>query len=532
MSPESIPATDLAVIQCLFSAIPEEMGVVLGRSAFSANIKERRDFSCALFDKQGQLLAQAAHIPVHLGAMPRSVEAVLEDFPDLKPGEMVMLNDPFRGGSHLPDITLVSPLATEPGGEVSGYAATRAHHADVGGMTAGSLPDSTSIYQEGLRIPPVRIMKNGDIDEDLLRIFCANSRNPDERKGDLRAQFQSHQVAEKRWQSLLQKKGAHTLDSMTEALLRYGERRMRSLLSSLPDGQWDFEDQLENADAEKDFTGIRARLSCKQGEIQLDFRESDDAVTGSLNAVHAICESAVYYGFLCLLGSEYPGETLPVNAGTFRPLKCITRCGSVLNAGWPHAVAGGNVETSQRIVDVVFGLLGEILPGRIPAQSQGTMNNITMGGSDSDGKSFSAYETLGGGCGATAKQRGADAVQVHMTNTLNTPVEALEFGGPVLLREYAIRDGSGGGGKYRGGHGLIREWEMLETMEVTLLTERRVLSPQGAGRGSPGKVGIQFKLSLSGERIPLESKGSWIFKRGERLRIETPGGGGYGEPVS
>jgi len=526
----SFSATDIAVVQHLFAAIPEEMGAVLGRSAFSSNIKERRDYSCALFNPKGELWVQAAHIPVHLGAMPRSVEAVLEDVPDLKAGDIVMLNDPFRGGSHLPDITLVSPLFLAGEDQVSGYAATRAHHADVGGMTPGSLPNSESIYQEGLRIPPVRLQRGGVLEEDLLRIFCANSRNPEERKGDVRAQIQSHQLAEKRWQALGQRVGGRgVLLEMGEGLLDYGQRKMKACFAEWPRGSWWHEECLEGADRDHPLTRLRGSLEVTEEGVHVDFSASDDAVSGSLNAVHAICESAVYYVFLCVMASEFPGETLPMNQGTFRNIECRTRPGSLLDAGWPHAVAGGNVETSQRVVDLVFGLLSKAFPGRFPAQSQGTMNNVTLGGRYQGG-TFSYYETLGGGAGAEAGCRGADAVQVHMTNTLNTPVEALEYSFPLRIRDYSIRKGSGGAGTWRGGEGLIREWEMREPVQVTLLTERRQQAPSGAGGGEAGACGCQFRISKEGARAPLQAKGSWWFEAGERLRIETPGGGGYGEP--
>ena len=532
MNTEDYSATDLAVLQHLFTAIPEEMGALLGRIAFSSNIKERRDYSCALFNAEGKLLAQAAHIPVHLGAMPRSVAAVLADFPQLQAGDMVMLNDPFRGGSHLPDITLVSPLYLTGDTHPSGYAATRAHHADVGGMTPGSLPDSRSIYQEGLRIPPVRLQRGGQLDEDLLRIFCANSRNPEERKGDLRAQMQAHGLADKRWQALAGRLGKAELAGAGRALLAYAARRMNSLLATLPQGTWSEVEQLEGADEQHAFTNLRATMQVDAEGVLLDFSASDDAVSGSLNAVPAICESAVAYVFLCLLHAGHPGESLPVNAGSFERIVCKTRPGSVLDAGLPHAVAGGNVETSQRIVDLVMGLVAQALPGQIPAQSQGTMNNVTMGGLGFEGNPFSYYETLGGGSGAGKNQAGCSAVQVHMTNTLNTPIEALEYSFPLRMRVYGIRDGSGGAGLKNGGDGLIREWEMLVPVEVTLLTERRQLSPAGREKGEVGLPGSQLRILTDGTAHPLTSKGSWGFQAGERLRIETPGGGGYGEPLA
>lgn len=525
MSDREFSATDLAVIQFVFASIPEEMGAALARTAFSPNIKERKDFSCALFDAGGRLLSQAAHIPVHLGAMPRSVEAVLAAFPNLRRGDVVMLNDPFQGGSHLPDITLVSPLFTDQGA-LSGYAATRAHHADVGGMTPGSLPHSTSIYQEGLRIPPVRMVREGEADGDLLRILCANSRNPEERRGDLRAQLQAHHIAEERWGALLARHGPDRTRDMADALRDYAERRMSAVLEKLPGGEWSREETLETDPP----AVLRGTLDIREGRVKVDLTASDDAVEGSLNAVKAICESAVYYVFLCLLARESEGGLPPVNAGCFRDIAVETRKGSVLDAGWPHAVAGGNVETSQRVADLVLGLLEQAMPGEMPAQSQGTMNNVTLGGRTADGAPFAYYETLGGGAGASNVRAGAHAVQAHMTNTLNTPVEALEFAYPLRVRELSIRGGSGGGGLHRGGDGLVREWETRVPVEVTLLTGRRSTAPAGAGGGGPGAVGRQWRIGPDGSRAALPAKGSLRLAAGERLRVETPGGGGWGRP--
>ncbi len=515
-------ATDLAVMQQLFVSIASEMGAVLARTAFSPNIKERRDFSCALFDASGRMLAQAAHIPVHLGAMPRSVEAVLSVFPDLGRGDVALLNDPFRGGSHLPDVTLVSPLWDREGKRIMGYAATRAHHADVGGMTPGSLPDSTSIFQEGLILPPVRLVRDGVIDADLLRIFCANSRSPDERRGDLRAQLQAHHISDERWAALLAAHGEARLREGGEALLEYGERRMATVLEALPEGEWFREDILEGPTPEED-TVLRARMRVKGGRVEFDFSESDDAMRGSLNAVRAIVESAVFHVFLCLLHEESPGQPPPVNAGCFRGITLKTRPGSVLDARWPRAVAGGNVETSQRVVDLVLGLLGLACPGRIPACSQGTMNNVTFGG-----EGFAYYETVGGGAGAGPGRPGASAIQCHMTNTLNTPVEALEYAYPMRVEEVSLREGSGGGGRWSGGDGMVRQWRAEEGMVVTLLTERRRRGAPGAGGGEEGAPGAQWRVSLSGERQAVPAKGSLFLAAGEGLRMETPGGGGWG----
>ncbi len=522
-------ATDLAVFHHMYQSIADEMGAGLARTAYSPNIKERRDFSCALFDAEGRLLAQAAHIPVHLGAMPRSVEAARRAFPSMLPGDVVMLNDPFEGGTHLPDITLVSPVFHDEA--CFGFTATRAHHADVGGMTPGSLPNSRSIYQEGLRIPPVRLVRTREINDDLLRIVCANSRNPSERRGDMRAQLHAHHLGETRWRDMLHRCGARTLQLAHEELFAYAESAMRNAIAELPEGEWTAGDGIENDSATGVEAGIRAKLILKDGTAQIDFTDTDDAVAGSLNAVRAITEAAVAYVFLCWMCKDNPADPPPVNAGCLRPLTLRTRPGSLVDAQLPSAVAGGNVETSQRIVDVVLALLARAAPDRVPAQSQGTMNNITFGGTDATGKGFAYYETLAGGSGAGPGRPGASAIQCHMTNTLNTPIEALEFAYPLRVRELGIRGGSGGRGQSPGGNGMTREWEALVPMEVTFLTERRLLSPAGAQGGDPGKPGRQLLLR-DGISTLLPGKGTLSLQAGDRIRVETPGGGGFGPPAS
>ena len=519
-------ATDLAVYHHMVQSIADEMGAGLARTAYSPNIKERRDFSCALFDTEGQLLAQAAHIPVHLGAMPRSVEAARRAFPTLNPGDVVMLNDPFEGGTHLPDITLVCPVFHAD--RCIGYTVTRAHHADVGGMTPGSLPNSRSIYQEGLRIPPVRLVRGGEPDTDLLRIVCANSRNPSERRGDMRAQLHAHHLGETRWLEMLARFGQAAHHRAHEALFAYAESVMRAAISELPQGEWTAEEGLENEEGTGVAARIRARLVLKEGTARVDFTGTDDAVPGSLNAVRAITEAAVAYGFLCWMCRDRPADPPPINAGCLRPIRITTRPGSLIDAQVPSAVAGGNVETSQRIVDLVFSLLNQAAPDRFPAQSQGTMNNITFGGTDASGKGFAYYETLAGGSGAGPGRPGASAIQCHMTNTLNTPVEALEFAYPLRIRELAIRPHSGGVGRSPGGHGMIREWEVLVPMEVTFLTERRFIGPAGVQGGGNGLPGTQILLR-DGREHPLPAKGSLTLMASDRIRVETPGGGGHGQ---
>lgn len=524
-----ILAADLTVFHHQYVSIAAEMGAGLARTAYSANIKERRDFSCALFDAGGLLLAQAAHIPVHLGAMPRSVDAARAAFPDMRPGDIVMLNDPFGGGTHLPDITLVSPVFHQE--TLAGYTATRAHHADVGGMTPGSLPHSLSIHQEGLRLPPVRLVRGGELNTDVLRIVCANTRGPNERRGDLRAQINAHHIGESRLRSVMEAKGLPVLQEVNRALMDYAERRMRAVLSEIPDGAWTHEDVIENEAGDGPAATIRARL-CKDARgVCVDFRKSDDMLDGSLNAVRAITEAAVYHVLLCWMCRRNPRNPPPINHGCFRPVRVETHSGSLVDATWPAAVAGGNVETSQRVTDVVMGLLARAAPEEVPACSQGTMNNITLGGAGTDGKGFTYYETLAGGAGGGPGVPGASAIQCHMTNTLNTPVEALEYACPLRIRRLEIREGSGGAGRYPGGGGMVREWEALAPLEATLLTERRFKAPPGAAGGEAGAPGRQYILSQNGEIHPLPAKGGARLTPGDRLRVETPGGGGWGRRV-
>ncbi len=517
----SASATELTVMESRISAIPREMGAALARMAFSPNIKERLDFSCALLDAEGGMLAQAAHIPVHLGAMPASVRSVLAAFPSLEPGDVVMLNDPFHGGSHLPDITMVSPLFVPGEERPVAMAATRAHHADVGGMTPGSLPDSRSIFQEGLRIPPVLLVKNGELQEGILDLLCANSRSPGERRGDVRAQIQAHHLGGRRFDGLITRIGGDEFRRWMQELDGYAERISASFLKGLPKGEWKAEDGLEGD------VIIRGELRSDGDRLHFDFRESDPAMQGSLNTVHAVCESAVQYVYLCVM--KLMQGLPPLHGAAFRSLHVLTRPGSVLDAGPPHAVAGGNVETSQRIVDVVLALWAQMLPGHLPAQSQGTMNNVTMGGAGKEEEPFAYYETLGGGGGAGPGHPGEHGMQVHMTNTLNTPVEALEFAYPLHVRSYSLRKGSGGEGKDKGGNGLIREWVAMGPVDVSLLTERRTKGPAGLEGGQPGKPGCQWIERRDGSRESLAPRGHWHLKSGEVLHIETPGGGGYGE---
>ena len=526
------------------------MGVVLKKASYSPNIKERRDYSCAIFDARGNMVAQAAHIPVHLGSMPLSVKAAIDSFTlqresdidnhnqenDLKPGDVIILNDPYQGGTHLPDITLVTPVyvdelpsnysasdkTTSP--ILIGFVASRAHHADVGGMTPGSMPIATEIYQEGLIIPPLKLFDQGQLNRAAWDMILANVRTPLERSGDLMAQVAANRRGASRFQDLAKRNGIEVISFYMNALLEYTERMTRRLLEELPDGSYRFEDYLDDDGIDSKPVLISVTIIIDGDKAIVDFSDSAEQQKGSINAVFAITLSAVYYVFRCLLGLDVPN-----NSGGLVPIQVIAPSGSIVNAVSPAPVAGGNVETSQRIVDVLLGALSQAYPERIPAASQGTMNNVTIGGWDASKKvSFTYYETIGGGLGALSCANGLSAHHSHMTNTLNTPVEALEYAYPLRVLRYEIRKGSGGRGKFFGGEGIIREIEALVESQVTLLTDRRRLSPYGLFGGSPGASGENI-LIRGGISQSLPSKGTTILLKGDKLVIKTPGGGGYGE---
>jgi N-methylhydantoinase B len=515
----------LEVFKHRFASIAEEMGMALQRTAFSPNIKERRDFSCALFDRKGEMIAQAAHIPVHLGSMPLSVQAAIEH-QEMKEGDMVILNDPFQGGTHLPDITLVAPVFVA-GESPRFYVANRAHHADVGGMSAGSMPLSTSIFQEGMIIPPLKIFERGELNHSLLPLLLRNVRTPMEREGDFAAQLMANRTGIRRLLELVNKYSLSVVSVYAENLLNYSERMARQTVSGLPDSVYAFEDRLEDDGQGNKNIALRAEVRIQGSDMEIDLTGSDDQTPGCINAVQAIALSCAMYVLRCLLPEE-----VPTNAGCFRPLSVLTRPGSVVDARFPAAVAGGNVETSQRIVDTILGALARAIPGRIPAASQGTMNNLTMGGTHPDTRApFAYYETIGGGTGATEAADGDSAVHSHMTNTLNTPVEALEYSYPLTVTRYAIRRGSGGEGARRGGDGIVREIRVEGNAEVTLLSERRCIAPYGLNGGKPGDTG-RNSLLQKGRATELPGKFHRRLKAGDTIRIETPGGGGYGKVAS
>ncbi len=516
----------LEVFKNRFAAVSEEMGVTLIRTAFSPNIKERRDLSCAVFSARGDMIAQAAHIPVHLGSMPLSVKSAIEAAP-MGPGDMAALNDPFKGGTHLPDITLVAPVFCGQGTKPAFYVANRAHHADVGGMSAGSMPLSSSIFQEGVIIPPLLLVRAGEADESLMRLILSQSRTPEERRGDFAAQIMANMTGVKRLVELAGKYGEETLSFYGEQLINYAEILARAAIREIPDGTYAFEDVLDGDGQGAENIPIRLTLAVDGEEAILDFRESGDQVRGCLNAVRSITVSACLYVFRALMTGD-----APANAGILAPLRILTRPGSILDARFPAAVAGGNVETSQRVADVVLGALAKALPGRVPAASQGTMNNLAMGGLDPrTGRPFAYYETLAGGMGASLGQAGESAVHSHMTNTLNTPVEALEYACPFRVRAYGLRRGSGGEGRFPGGNGLVREIELLGDCEATVLSERRTSRPYGLAGGLPGAAGRNL-LTRDGETTVMPGKFQADLRAGDVLRVETPGGGGYGAPDS
>jgi N-methylhydantoinase B len=551
MQPDPV---ELEIFKNLFHSIAEEMGAALRRTAFSPNIKERRDYSCAVFDGTGEVIAMGDHMPVHLGSMPMSVRAAIAAC-DMGPGDVVMLNDPFRGGTHLPDITLVAPvyvwrgrpfgrLRADPRPRKAGthpdfYVASRAHHSDVGGAYPGSMGLCREIYQEGFRIPPVRLMREGVMDRDVLALLLNNVRTPEEREGDLGAQIAACHTGAERLREVCARYGIARVTHAAQELMEYSEKLMRAFLQQVPRGTYQAEDFLDNDGISDkpvkiavaiswrrvaDPARARRRSNPTQPMITVDFTGSDPQVEGSVNAVEAITYSACFYVFRCLLADD-----VPATAGLMRPIRVIAPEGTIVNARPPAAVAGGNVETSQRIVDVLLRALARAIPDRIPAAASGTMNNLTIGGIDPrTSKPFTYYETIAGGMGARPAKPGVSGVHTHMTNSLNTPAEALEYAYPLRVRRYSLRPGSGGGGKHRGGGGIIREIEVLADCEVTLLADRRTRGPWGLAGGEAGAPGRAKIIRRNGSVEEMPGKFSTRLLPGERIRIESPGGGGWG----
>ena len=534
--------TTLEIYRALYTSVAEEMGIALRRTAFSPNIKERRDYSCAVFDAAGHVIAQGDHMPVHLGSMPMAVAAALREI-ELAPGDVVALNDPFAGGTHLPDVTLVMAVVsqlsvvgrkvsrlsstlrrtTDHGQRTLFYVANRAHHADIGGATPGSMGLATDIYGEGIRIPPIRLVREGVLDKELMRLILANVRGHAERLGDFEAQIGSLKTGAMRLHEIIERRGEREASEYAAQLISYSARLMRQAIGAIPDGQYKAEDALDDDGINEGAVPICVRVSIRGERAKVDFTGSASQVAGAINAVEAITVSAVSYVFRCLVGGE-----VPASAGLMEPIEVIAPAGTVVNANPPASVAGGNVETSQRIVDVLFRALAQAVPDRIPAASQGTMNNLTMGGIDPrSGHEFSYYETIAGGMGARATIDGMSGVHSHMTNSLNTPAEALEYAYPLRVREYRLRKNSGGRGQHRGGDGVVREIETLVPARMSLLADRRVRRPYGLNGGEEAAAGEDFIIRDARARR-INSKGSWELKAGDRVRIETPGGGGWG----
>ena len=573
---------ELEVFKNLYHSIAEEMGAALRRTSFSPNIKERRDYSCAVFDATGQVIAMGDHMPVHLGSMPMSVAAAIEMEKTkqcaLDPGDVVMLNDPFRGGTHLPDITLVMPVYVEQEAEYwknknagrkapfrrsrpDFYVASRAHHADVGGTYPGSMGPCREIYQEGLRIPPVKILRGGKLVADVFALLLNNVRTPEEREGDLGAQIAACQTGAQRLREICERYGIARVKRAAADLLVYSEEMMRAFLRTIPPGHYYAEDFLDDDGVEDKPVRIAvtilvsassngkspvetrlaaSRRAAKQKpevNVTIDFTGSDPQVQGSINAVEAIAFSACFYVFRCLLRDD-----VPATSGLMRPIRVIAPSGTVVNAKPPAAVAGGNVETSQRIVDVLLRALAQAIPDRIPAAASGTMNNLTIGGVDlrlgdprmgdpRTGGPFAYYETIAGGMGARPTKDGVSGVHTHMTNSLNTPAEALEYAYPVRLRQYSLRSNSGGAGLHVGGDGIVREIEVLTDAQVTLLADRRSRGPYGLNGGADGAPGRTVIIRRDGSEETIAGKISVRLRSGERVRIESPGGGGWGKPT-
>nr|WP_254538164.1 hydantoinase B/oxoprolinase family protein [Halomarina sp. BCD28] len=511
-------AVTLEIFRNQLEGIADEMGQVLVASAYSPNIKERRDCSTALFDADGRLVAQAEHIPVHLGAMPAAVDAVLARDPE--PGEVWVLNDPFAGGTHLPDVTMVSPLVVESEGrEVLGYAVSRAHHADVGGGTPGSMPaGARSVYEEGLRLPPVRLKRDGDLNRDVFDLLLANVRDPDERRADVRAQLAANDRGGTRLRELVAERGREAVEDGFDAVLDYSRDRTRAELGAFPDGEYRARDVLEGDGITDDEVPIEATVSVAGERCTVDFAGTAAQVDGNVNAPRAVANSAVYFALRCVTDPD-----IPPNQGCYDPIEVRVPQGSLLDPKPPAAVVGGNVETSQRVTDVVFEALAEAVPDRVPAQGQGTMNNLTVGAGDG---SFSYYETIGGGFGGRASADGMDGVQVGMTNTLNTPVESLELAYPLRVDRYAFRPDSGGEGEFRGGLGLERAVTLAVPATVSLLTERRRIAPRGRAGGGDGATGENL---VDEEVVP--AKTTVEVDAGTTVVVRTPGGGGYGDPA-
>jgi len=516
------------VFRNVFISVAEEMGATLVRTAYSPNIKERRDCSAATFDREGQMVSQAEHIPVHLGAMPESVKAALKLFPasEWDKADTIILNDPFSGGTHLPDITIISPVIFN--NVVAGFVANRAHHADVGGSAPGSMPGAaTEIYQEGIRIPPTKLIAAGIWNKELWGLLLANVRTPIERQGDLRAQVAANNTGVSRFEAILSKYSEPVVSTFFEDFHGYSRRRMLQQIQQMPKGDFTYTDYLDNDGVSSKPVELNVRVSIKRNQIIFDFSGSNKQTRGNVNAPLAVTLSCSYYVLRCVTD-----PTIPANAGCYSPLTVLAPEGSVLNPHPPAAVSAGNVETSQRIVDTLFGALKDALPNRIPAASQGTMNNVTIGGVDPrTSQAFTFYETIGGGLGARSDKDGINGIHSHMTNTANTPIEALESTYPLRVECYHLIPGSGGKGRYRGGWGIRRDIRILaDHVIVSIQSERRRFSPWGLHGGFPGRLG-KNRHWHEGKWKEIPGKTTLVVENGDIISIQTPGGGGFGRVI-
>ena len=496
--------------------------MVLIRAGFSPNIKERRDLSCAIFQSNGDMIAQAAHIPIHLASMSFAVRAVL-DMPEIHEGDILILNDPFRGGTHLPDVTCIMPVFHKS--KLEFFVASRAHHADIGGLTPGSMPLSTSIDEEGVLISPSKLYRKRKLNKKLFNEILNATRDPEEREGDFNAQVGALELGEKRLIETINKYSIAKVKQAGKELLDYSEKIMKEVIKKIPDGVYEFEDYLDDDGAGTVKIPIKAKIHIKGSRAIVDLRGSSPKVKGNLNAPLSVTTAAVIYVFQCLAPSN-----MPLNSGPLRVVEIVVDENSILNAKYPAAVVGGNVETSQRVVDVVFGALSKAIPNQVPAASAGSMSNFTFGGINSrTSSSYGYYETIAGAMGGRYGRDGVSAVQTHMTNTLNTPIESLERELPVMINTYSIRKNSGGKGKYRGGDSIVREFKFLSNATVSMITERRKFAPYGVKGGNPGKKGVNTLITRK-KASKITPKASFNVKKGDSIRIETPAGGGWGKP--
>ena len=524
----NVDATTVDVIKGALIYAAEEMGIALRKSAYSPNIKERMDHSCALFDRERRLIAQAEHIPVHLGSMALAVREGLSRYRgDLEEGDMLLLNDPYISGTHLPDLTLIAPVFHE--GEVIGYAANKAHHTDVGGRAPGSIAgDSTELYQEGLIIPPVKFIRGGEVDGDLASLIQSNVRTPETQMGDIRAQIAANNTGSRRLLELVGEYGVGVVEASMAAIMDYSERRMRAEVGALADGVYEAVDWMEDTGSGSEPAAISVRIEVEGDEISFDYAGTSPQVEGPVNAPLGVTVAGIYYTLISITD-----PTIPVNDGCFRPVSLRIPEGCMMNPRRPAPVAGGNVETSQRNVDVLLKALTDAAPDRVPAAGLGTMSNISIGGLREDGSPWTFYETIGGGSGGRPGSDGVDGVHVNMTNTMNTPIEALEAYLPLRFQSYSLRPDTGGVGEWRGGCGIERSWTLTgQAATLSILAERVKIPPWGLRGGGSGALGeyILERADGSAERLP--SKCTVPLRRGDRLHIRTPGGGGYGDPYA